>query len=292
MIFEGVGTALITPFTENGVDFAALKRIVNDQIASGVNALIVCGTTGEPATMTDEEKIAVIKCVVEECDKRVPVIAGAGTNCTATTIENVQSYEKLGVDGLLIVTPYYNKCTQKGLIAHYTAIANSTKLPIIVYSVKSRTGVNVLPETMSVLADIENIVAIKEASGDMEQVKKMVELCGDRIAIYSGEDGLAVPIIELGGSGLISVLSNVIPAKTATMVRLALDKEFALANALQKDVEPLVNQLFVEVNPIPVKKGMELLGYCKNYIRLPLTEMEEEHSAKLAELLKIQGVLW
>ena len=291
MIFEGVGTALITPFNEDGVDFDSLERIVNDQITSGINALIVCGTTGEPATMTDEEKVEVIKCVVETANHRVPVIAGAGTNCTATTIKNVIEYEKLGVDGLLIVTPYYNKCTQKGLIAHYSAIANSTSLPIIVYSVKGRTGVNVEPETVAELAKIDNIVAIKEASGNLEQVKKIIELTEGRIDVYSGEDGLAVDIVKLGGKGLISVLSNVVPAKTVTMVQLALQKEFELAYALQRDVANLVNLLFVEVNPIPVKKAMELLGYCKNYIRLPLTELEKEHTILLQKELEVQGVL-
>ncbi len=291
MIFEGVGTALITPFTEDGVDFASLEKLVNDQIASGVNALIVCGTTGEPATMTDEEKTAVIKFVVEIADHRVPIIAGAGTNCTATTIKNVIEYENLGVDGLLIVTPYYNKCTQNGLIAHYSAIAKSTSLPIIVYSVQGRTGVNILPETVKKLAEIDNIVAIKEASGNLEQVKEIIELVDGKIDVYSGEDGMAVDIVKLGGKGLISVLSNVVPAKTVTMVQLALQKEYELAYALQKDVANLVKLLFVEVNPIPVKKAMELLGYCKNFIRLPLTELETEHTNLLEKELKVQGVL-
>lgn len=291
MIFEGVGTALITPFNENGVDFASLEKIVNDQITSGVNALIVCGTTGEPATMTDEEKVAVIKCVVETADHRVPVIAGAGSNCTATTINNVIEYEKLGVDGLLIVTPYYNKCTQNGLVAHYTAIAKNTSLPIIVYSVKGRTGVNILPETVKKLAEIDNIVAIKEASGDLKQVEEIIKLVDGKIDVYSGEDGLAVDIVKLGGKGLISVLSNVVPAKTVSMVQLALQGEFDLAYALQKDMENLVNLLFVEVNPIPVKKAMELMGYCKNFIRLPLTELETAHTELLQKELKVQGVL-
>lgn len=291
MIFEGVGTALITPFNENGVDFESLERIVNDQITAGVNALIVCGTTGEPATMTEQERISAVKCVVETTAGRVPVIAGAGSNCTATAISNCQKYEALGVDGLLIVTPYYNKCTQKGLIAHYEAIAKSTTLPIIVYNVPGRTGVNILPETLDKIADIPNVVAIKEASGNLSQVQKMLDLCKDRIDVYSGEDNLAVEIVKMGGKGLISVLSNVVPSKTATMLSLALKGEYELADALQKDVNPLVDQLFVEVNPIPVKKAMELMGYCKKYIRLPLTEMEDEHTEKLKELLIRQGVL-
>lgn len=291
MIFEGVGTALITPFNENGVDFESLERIVNDQITAGVNALIVCGTTGEPATMTEKERISAVKCVVETTAGRVPVIAGAGSNSTATAISNCQKYEALGVDGLLIVTPYYNKCTQKGLIAHYEAIAKSTTLPIIVYNVPGRTGVNILPETLDKIADIPNVVAIKEASGKLDQVQKMLDLCKDRIDVYSGEDNLAVEIVKMGGKGLISVLSNVVPSKTATMLSLALKGEYELADALQKDVNPLVDQLFVEVNPIPVKKAMELMGYCKKYIRLPLTEMEDEHTEKLKELLIRQGVL-
>lgn len=291
MIFEGVGTALITPFNENGVDFESLERIVNDQITAGVNALIVCGTTGEPATMTEQERISAVKCVVETTAGRVPVIAGAGSNSTATAISNCQKYEALGVDGLLIVTPYYNKCTQKGLIAHYEAIAKNTTLPIIVYNVPGRTGVNILPETLDKIADIPNVVAIKEASGKLDQVQKMLDLCKDRIDVYSGEDNLAVEIVKMGGKGLISVLSNVVPSKTATMLSLALKGEYELADALQKDVNPLVDQLFVEVNPIPVKKAMELMGYCKKYIRLPLTEMEDEHTEKLKELLIRQGVL-
>ena len=291
MIFEGVGTDLITPFNENGVDFESLERIVNDQITAGVNALIVCGTTGEPATMTEQERISAVKCVVETTAGRVPVIAGAGSNSTATAISNCQKYEALGVDGLLIVTPYYNKCTQKGLIAHYEAIAKSTTLPIIVYNVPGRTGVNILPETLDKIADIPNVVAIKEASGKLDQVQKMLDLCKDRIDVYSGEDNLAVEIVKMGGKGLISVLSNVVPSKTATMLSLALKGEYELADALQKDVNPLVDQLFVEVNPIPVKKAMELMGYCKKYIRLPLTEMEDEHTEKLKELLIRQGVL-
>lgn len=291
MIFEGVGTALITPFNENGVDFESLERIVNDQITAGVNALIVCGTTGEPATMTEQERISTVKCVVETTAGRVPVIAGAGSNCTATAIANCQKYETLGVDGLLIVTPYYNKCTQKGLIAHYEAIAKSTTLPIIVYNVPGRTGVNILPETLDKIADIPNVVAIKEASGKLDQVQKMLDLCKDRIDVYSGEDNLAVDIVKMGGKGLISVLSNVLPSKTATMLSLALKGEYELADALQKDVNPLIDQLFIEVNPIPVKKAMELMGYCKKHIRLPLTEMEEEHTEQLKELLIRQGVL-
>lgn len=291
MIFEGVGTALITPFNENGVDTQSLERIVNDQITAGVNALIVCGTTGEPATMTEQERIETVKCVVETVAGRVPVIAGAGSNCTATSIATCQKYEALGVDGLLIVTPYYNKCTQKGLFLHYEAIAKSTSLPIIVYNVPGRTGVNILPETLDKIADIPNVVGIKEASGNLEQVQKMLDLCKDRIDIYSGEDSLAVEIVKMGGKGLISVLSNVVPSKTATMLSLALKGEYELADALQKDVNPLIDQLFIEVNPIPVKKAMELMGYCKNYIRLPLTEMESEHTENLKELLIRQGVL-
>lgn len=291
MIFEGVATALITPFTADGVDFDNLRRIVNDQILGGVNALVVCGTTGEPATMTEEEIVATIKTVVDTANHRVPVIAGAGSNSTQKAINNCKRYQELGVDGLLVVTPYYNKCTQKGLIAHYSAIAESTSLPIIVYNVPSRTGVNILPETMDKLADIPNIVAIKEASGNMEQIAKMVKLCGDRIAIYSGDDGLAVDVIKAGGKGLISVLSNVLPTKTANMVNLALLGEYEIADALLSDMHDLIKQLFVEVNPIPVKKAMELLGYCKNYIRLPLTEMETEHTARLKELLITNGAL-
>lgn len=291
MLFEGVATAIITPFTADGVDFENLKKLVNNQISRNVNALVVCGTTGEPVTMSEQERIDTIKCVVETANHRVPVIAGAGCNCTRTTIENCKHYEKLGIDGLLIVTPYYNKCTQKGLIAHYEAIAASTALPIIVYNVPGRTAVNILPDTLDKLADIPNIVAIKEASGILAQAEEMARLCKDRIDIYSGEDGLAVDIVKLGGKGLISVLSNVIPDKVSTMMRLALNKEFDLADALQKEYMPLIDQLFIEVNPIPVKKAMELLGYCKNYIRLPLTEMEEQHVAKLKELLTIQGVL-
>ena len=264
ILFKGCGTAISTPFDENGVNLKEFERLVNFQIENGVDAIIVCGTTGESSTMTEEEKDATISCAVKTANGRVPIIAGTGGNNTMKVIENSKKAEALGVDGLLIVTPYYNKCTQKGLIEHYKVIAESVSLPIILYSVPSRTGVNILPETCLELSKIDNIVAIKE---------------------YSGNDDQILPILSLGGLGVISVLSNVKPQYTHDMVQNFFDGNIKKATKMQLDALPLVKALFSEVNPIPVKAALNHIGYNYGIPRLPLTKMSSDKEQKLIEEL-------
>ncbi|MBR3163053.1 MAG: 4-hydroxy-tetrahydrodipicolinate synthase [Clostridia bacterium] len=285
VLFKGAGTAIATPFDENGVNIKEFKRLIEFQISEGIDAIIVCGTTGESSTMTKEEKISAIKCAVETSNGRVPIIAGTGSNNTAQAIEMSKVAEGLGVDGLLLVTPYYNKTTQKGLIAHYTAIAKEVSLPIILYSVPSRTGVNIAPETCLELSKIDNIVAIKEASGDLSQIAKIAHLCGDNLTIYSGNDDQIVPILSLGGLGVISVLSNVKPKLTHDIVQNFLDGKVNEARKLQLDSIPLINTLFAEVNPIPVKAALNIIGYDFGEPRLPLIPASEGVKEKLKELL-------
>ncbi len=286
ILFKGCGTAISTPFDETGVNLKEFERLVEDQIQNKVDAIIVCGTTGEASTMTTEEKIATIQCAVKTANKRVPIIAGTGGNNTRQVIEYSKEVEKLGVDGLLIVTPYYNKCTQDGLIEHYKQIAKNVSLPIILYSVPSRTGVNILPETCLELSKIENIVAIKEASGNLSQVAKIAHLCGDNLAIYSGNDDQILPILSIGGIGVISVLSNVAPEYTHNMVQNFLDGNIELATKMQLDAIPLITTLFSEVNPIPVKAALNLLGYDYGVPRLPLTKIKDDTKLK-NELFKL-----
>ena len=285
VLFKGAGTAIATPFDENGVNIKEFKRLIEFQISEGIDAIIVCGTTGESSTMTKEEKIAAIKCAVETSNGRVPIIAGTGSNNTAQAIEMSKVAEGLGVDGLLLVTPYYNKTTQKGLIAHYTAIAKEVSLPIILYSVPSRTGVNIAPETCLELSKIDNIVAIKEASGDLSQIAKIAHLCKDNLTIYSGNDDQIVPILSLGGLGVISVLSNVKPKLTHDIVQNFLDGNVNEARKLQLDSIPLINTLFAEVNPIPVKAALNIIGYDFGEPRLPLIPASDGVKEKLKELL-------
>ena len=285
VLFKGAGTAIATPFDENGVNIEEFKRLIEFQIDEGIDAIIVCGTTGESSTMTKEEKIAAIECAVKTSNGRVPIIAGTGSNNTAQAIEMSKIAEGLGVDGLLLVTPYYNKTTQKGLIAHYTAIAKEVSLPIILYSVPSRTGVNIAPETCLELSKIDNIVAIKEASGDLSQIAKIAHLCGDSLAIYSGNDDQIVPILSLGGLGVISVLSNVKPKLTHDIVQNFLDGNVKEATKLQLDSIPLINTLFAEVNPIPVKAALNIIGYDFGEPRLPLIPASDGVKEKLKELL-------
>ncbi len=285
MIFKGTATALITPFTEKGIDFEAYDRLLDDQIANGINAVVVLGTTGEPATMTLDEKKAVITYTVKKLKGVIPVIVGAGSNSTATAIEMSHIAESLGADALLHVTPYYNKATQGGVIAHFSAIANSTKLPIICYNVPSRTGVNLLPETFAKLAEIPNIVAIKEASGNMEQIEECLRLCNGKADVYSGDDGLTIPVMAMGGIGVISVVSNVCPKFTSDMTKAFLDGDLKKAADMQLKMLPLVKAIFSEVNPIPVKKAAELKGLCNGILRLPLTEITEPNAKKLEEIL-------
>ena len=285
VLFKGAGTAIATPFDENGVNIEEFKRLIEFQIAEGIDAIIVCGTTGESSTMTKEEKIAAIECAVKTSNGRVPIIAGTGSNNTAQAIEMSKIAEGLGVDGLLLVTPYYNKTTQKGLIAHYTAIAKEVSLPIILYSVPSRTGVNIAPETCLELSKIDNIVAIKEASGDLSQIAKIAHLCGDNLTIYSGNDDQILPILSLGGLGVISVLSNVKPKLTHDIVQNFLDGNVKEAAKLQLDSIPLINTLFAEVNPIPVKAALNIIGYDFGRPRLPLIPASDGVKEKLKELL-------
>lgn len=290
-IFTGSGVALVTPFSEdNSVNYEKLAELIEYHIENHTDALIICGTTGEAATLSNEEHEQVLKFSVEQTRGRIPVIAGTGSNDTAYAIKLSQYAESIGADGLLLVTPYYNKATQKGLIQHYTAIANSVKLPIILYNVPSRTGVNIAPETLNVLADVPNIVAIKEASGDLGIAAKMMQLCGDRVDIYSGNDDIVVPLLSIGGIGVISVAANIIPKEVHDMCQLYLDGKVKEAAALQIQYLDLMNTLFCEVNPIPVKTAMNLLGFEVGPLKLPLCEMSPEHVALLEKSLQNAGL--
>ncbi len=286
IIFKGCGTAIATPFNENGVNFEVFGDLIENQISEGVDAIIVCGTTGEAATMTEQERKDTIKFVVDKVAGRIPVIAGTGSNNTAAAIEMTKYVESIGVDGALVVTPYYNKTTQKGLVEHYKAIASSTKLPIIVYSVPSRTGVNVAPDTCLELSKIDNIVAIKEASGNISQVAKIASLCGDNLNIYSGNDDQIVPVLSVGGIGVISVLSNVYPKYTHEMVYDYLNGNVAEATKKQLACLNVVDNLFSEVNPIPVKAALNMKGYDYGIPRLPLIEMSENKKADLKKAME------
>lgn len=285
IIFKGCGTAIATPFSKDGVNFEVFKDIIEDQIKEGVDSIIVCGTTGESATMSEAERKDTIKFVVDTVNKRIPVIAGTGSNNTKSAIELTKYAESVGVDGVLVVTPYYNKATQKGLIEHYTKIANETKLPIIMYNVPSRTGVNILPETCFELSKIDNIVAIKEASGNISQVAKIASLCGNNLNIYSGNDDQIIPVLSLGGIGVISVLSNVKPKFTHDMVYDFLNGNIHEATKKQLESIELIDSLFCEVNPIPVKAALNMLGYEYGVPRLPLTELDTSKKEKLEHIL-------
>lgn len=292
-IFKGAGVALITPFNEDEtVNYDMLGELIERQIAGRTDAIIVCGTTGEPATMTEDEKLAVIKYAVEKTAGRIPVIAGTGGNATRVVIDFSKKAEALGVDGLLVVTPFYNKATQNGLYAHYKEVAKSVSLPIIMYNVPSRTGCNIAPETAVRLArDCENIVGIKEASGNISQVAKLAKQAGGILDIYSGNDDQVIPILSLGGIGVISVLSNVAPKVAHDMVMEYLEGDRKKAVALQLDYLDLINALFCEVNPIPVKGAMNLMGYNVGKLRLPLTEIEDVHRELVKKCLKEAGLI-
>jgi len=291
IVFTGAAVAIITPFNENGIDFESFGKIIDDQIEGGTDAIVVCGTTGESATMPDEEHLSAIEYCVKRVAGRVPVIAGTGSNDTKHCIELSRNAEKLGVDALLLVTPYYNKTTQRGLIAHYTMVANSVKLPIILYNVPSRTGVNIQPKTLKELSKVENIVAVKEASGDISQVAKIAQLCGDDMTIYSGNDDQIVPLLSLGGKGVISVLSNVAPKQTHDIVDSYLKGDVEKALKLQLEAIELIDALFIEVNPIPVKTAMNMLGYDAGSLRMPLYEMSEENKEILRKAMVNYGLL-
>ena len=276
MIFKGSAVALVTPFTkDNKVDFDKLGELVEYQIANGTDAIVSCGTTGEANTMTDEEQLATIKYVVEKVNKRVPVIAGSGSNDTMHSVNLSQEAEKLGVDALLIITPYYNKANKAGLKRHFETIANSVKLPIILYNVPGRTCVNISPSLIVELAKIDNIVAVKEASGDLGQVAEIASLVPDDFAIYSGNDDTILPLLSLGGQGVISVLANVCPQETHDLVAKFFEGDIEGSRKLQLGMDALIAALFIEVNPVPVKTAMNILGFNVGDLRLPLAEMEE-----------------
>ncbi len=292
IVFTGAAVAIITPFNEDGsVNYDCFGKIIEDQIAGSTDAIVVCGTTGESAAMPDEEHLSVIEYCVKKVAGRVPVIAGTGTNDTAHCIRLSQGAEKLGADALLLVTPYYNKTTQRGLIAHYTKVAQSVSLPIILYNVPSRTGLNIAPETLKELSKVENIVAVKEASGNISQVAKIAQLCGDDMVIYSGNDDQIIPILSLGGKGVISVLSNVAPKQTHDMIARYLDGDVKTALKLQLDAIELVDALFIEVNPIPAKAAMNMLGYDAGPLRMPLCEISDANKEILRKAMVNYGLI-
>ena len=291
VIFKGCGTAIITPFTKDGVNFEEFKKMIEFQIKEGVDAIIVCGTTGESSTMTVEERKETIKCAIDTVNGRIPVIAGTGSNCTASAIEMSKWAEEAGADAVLIVTPYYNKTTQEGLVAHYKAIAKEISIPIILYNVPSRTGLNINPSTCLELSKVKNIVAIKEASGNLSQVAEIKALCGDDLAIYSGNDDQIVPILSLGGIGVISVLSHLVPNDVHTMVTSFLEGDTRTATKLQLKTLNLTKALFSEVNPIPVKAACNMMGFNVGIPRLPLIEMSKEGQKHLKEEMIKYGVI-
>lgn len=291
-VFTGAGVAIVTPMNADGsINYDEFGRIIDFQIENGTDAIVVCGTTGESATMTDEEHVECIRYCVDRVNRRVPVIAGTGSNDTKYAVDLSIEAEKLGADALLVVTPYYNKTSQRGLIAHFTAIADSVNIPIILYNVPSRTGVNIALETYDVLANHKNICAVKEASGNISAIAKIVEKCGDRLDIYSGNDDQIVPIMSLGGKGVISVLSNVCPKEAHDIAQLCLDNNFAEAARLQIKYLDLCNNLFIDVNPIPVKEAMNLMGFNAGECRLPLLKMEQGKIDALTASMKKVGLI-
>lgn len=285
-IFKGAATALITPFNEKGVDFDRLGKIIDFQLNEGIDALVVCGTTGEAPTLEDKEHLDTIEYAVSHVKGRVPVIAGTGSNNTDHAVMMNKEAEKRGADGLLWVTPYYNKTTQRGLVKHYETLAASTDLPAILYNVPSRTGVDIKPETVEALSKVENIVAIKEASGALDRTVDIIERCGDEIDVYSGNDDIIVPMMSVGAKGVISVLSNVMPKETAELCKLCFEDNFKEAGALQVKYFPFIKALFSEVNPIPVKTAMGLMGLDSGILRLPLYPMAEDTLCKLKDEMK------
>ena len=290
-VFTGAGVALVTPMINNKVDFEALEKIIEFQIENSTDAIVVCGTTGEAPTLEDDEHLDVIEFCVDKVRGRIPVIAGTGSNNTAHAIMMNKEAEKRGADGLLWVSPYYNKATQEGLIEHYSLLAKSTSLPAILYNVPARTGVNILPETIEKLAEIENIVAVKEASGKVEQAVEILNRCGDKIDVYSGNDDITVPIMSIGGKGVISVLSNILPKETHMMCKYAIDGDFKSAANLQLKFYNLISLLFKEVNPIPVKAALNLMGMIEKDIRLPLVPMSEKNLLLLKNEMRKLNIL-
>ena len=290
-VFTGAATAIVTPLTKNGVDYEQFGRLIDWQIEAGIDAIVAVGTTGEGSTLTDEEHREAIKFCVDRVAGRVPVIAGTGSNDTDYAISLTKFACEVGADAMLLVTPYYNKATQRGLYESFVAVADISTKPCILYNVPSRTGCNLLPATVAKLAEHPNIVAIKEASGNLSQVAEIAHLCGDKIDIYSGNDDQILPIMSLGGKGVISVLSNLMPYETSKMVKDYLNGDVVASREAQLRLIPLINALFCEVNPIPVKAAMAAMGYCENYLRLPLTTMEPDHEATLLSLMRDEGLI-
>ncbi len=293
-IFTGAGVALVTPFQEDkSVNYRKLEELIEDQIAGGTDCIIACGTTGEASTLTHEEHLEVVRKTIEIVNKRIPVVAGTGSNCTDTAIYLSQESQKMGADGILVVSPYYNKGTQKGLIRHFTEIANSVKIPMLLYNVPSRTGVNIAPSTIAYLVkNVENIVGVKEAGGNISETAELFKLCRDfGIDVYTGNDDQIVPVMSLGGIGVISVVSNIAPRQTHDMCRAMLDGDYKKGTAMQLEMLDVIHQLFVEVNPIPVKAAMNLMGMGVGGYRLPLTDIEPEHEKTLKNALQEYGLL-
>ena len=290
-IFTGMATAIVTPMKNDGsVDFEAMGRFIDFQIENGINALVVMGTTGENATLEPEEQKEIIAFTVKRTAGRVPVIAGTGTNNTAHVLENTKNACEVGVDGILVVTPYYNKATQAGLIKHFTMIADASEVPVILYNVPGRTGCALTPKTIATLAEHPNIVGLKEATGNMAQMVEIMHLCGDKIDIYSGEDALTVPMMAMGGSGTISVLSNVMPAESVAMTDACKAGDFKTAAAMQCKLLPMINCLFSQVNPIPAKAAVAALGFGDDALRMPLTPMEEPFRSAMFEEMRKAGL--
>ena len=289
-VFTGVATALITPLTENGIDFEAFGRLIDWQIEEGINALVVCGTTGEASTLTDDEHRAAISFAVERAAGRVPIIAGTGSNDTVYALELTRHACEAGADAILVTTPYYNKATQKGLIKMYTSIADESTVPVILYNVPSRTGVNIEPATYKALAEHKNIVAIKEANGNISKIVETMSLVHDKLDLYSGNDDQIVPLMSLGGIGVISVISNLLPKETVELTKRFLDGDIKGAASLQYKYHYLIDALFSEVNPIPVKAAMAAMGFCEDYLRLPLTPMEDATREKLLKAMRDVGI--
>ena len=289
-VFTGAATAIVTPLTKDGIDYGQFAKLIEWQIAEGIDAIVAVGTTGEGSTLTDAEHREAIRFCVEQAAGRVPVIAGTGSNDAAYAIELTKYACEVGADAVLLVTPYYNKATQKGLIRFFTAIADASTKPCILYNVPSRTGCNLLPATCAALAEHPNIVAIKEASGNISQIAQVAALCGEKLDIYSGNDDQIIPVLSLGGKGVISVLSNVLPKETSRMCHLFMEGNVAEALKMQLQYLPLVDALFCEVNPIPAKAAMSAMGFCENYLRLPLTPMEPQNEEKLLSLMRENGI--
>ena len=289
-IFKGMATAIVTPMTTDGIDYEALGRFIDFQIENGINAIVVMGTTGENATIEYDDQKEIIRFTVEKVAKRVPVIAGTGTNNTAHVLHNTKNACEVGADAILVVTPYYNKATQNGLYQHFKTIADASTVPVILYNVPGRTGCNLLPKTVARLAEHPNIVGLKEATGNMAQMVEIMHLCGDKIDVYSGEDALTVPMMAMGGAGTISVLSNVAPKQAVAMTDACMAGDYATAAKMQCDLLPLINALFSEVNPIPAKAGVSAMGFGEENLRLPLTPMEDATRANLYEQMRKLGI--